>query len=102
MPSRSRPVKLDKILAIDPNQINARSARMMQALELGQLDAARDELGLILEHDDLLAFLRSDPKNLEFLTTAAREFAYKGLTREALRLPRAAHGLHRSSGNPGG
>lgn len=77
--------ELDKVLTIDSNQIKARGMRMMLALERGHLDEARNELDRILEHAHLADFLRSDPRNLEFLMTSARDFAYRGLVVEALR-----------------
>jgi tetratricopeptide (TPR) repeat protein len=78
--------ELEKILVLDPNHLWARSAHMMQELVQGHFHAAEGDLDLVLNHANLLDYLRSDPRNFEFLRDAARQFALRRLVGEALRV----------------
>jgi serine/threonine protein kinase/tetratricopeptide (TPR) repeat protein len=78
--------ELDKILALDPDHIDARCTLMMQELEQRHFDAARDELDIVVGHADLFDFLHSNPENLKFFARSARQFALRGQIRDALRI----------------
>jgi serine/threonine protein kinase len=78
--------ELEKILALDPQHIGARMARMMQSLELGRFEEARNDLELVLNHPKLIDELRKNPQGFPFLHLAAQRFARFGLIREASRI----------------
>ena len=78
--------ELDKILTLDPQNITARGQRMTQALEQGHIEAARNDLDLILNRPNLLAALRKNPQLFPFFHKAAQRFARHGLIPEALRI----------------
>ncbi|MBV8308782.1 MAG: protein kinase, partial [Planctomycetaceae bacterium] len=78
--------ELEKILTLDPQHITARMARMMQSLEQGHLQEARNDLDLVLNHPNLIAELRKNPQVFRFLYLAAQRFARYGHITEALRI----------------
>ena len=78
--------ELDKILMLDPNQLRARIAHMTQELELDHFSAARDDLDVVMSHDELRDYLCSGSKNSTPLVLAAQQFATRGLTEEAMRI----------------
>ena len=78
--------ELDKILMLDPNQLRARIAHMTQELELDHFSAARDDLDVVMSHDELREYLCSGSKNSTPLVLAAQQFATRGLTEEAMRI----------------
>jgi serine/threonine protein kinase len=78
--------ELEKILTLDPQHITARMARMMQSLEQGHLQEARNDLVLVLNYPNLIAELRKKPQVFPFLHPAAERFARHGLIAEALRI----------------
>ena len=59
---------------------------MMQSLEQGHLQEARNDLDLVLNHPKLIAKLRKDPQVFRFLYLAAQRFARYGHITEALRI----------------
>ena len=82
--------ELEKILTLDPQHITARMARMMQSLEQGHFQEARNDLDLVLNYPMLIADLRKDPEGFRFLHLAAQRFARYGLIAEALRIAEMA------------
>ena len=78
--------ELEKILTLDPQHITARMARMMQSLEQGRFQEARNDLDLVLNYPVLIGYLRKDPDGFRFLHLAAKRFARYGLIAEALRI----------------
>jgi len=78
--------ELEKILTLDPQHLIARMMRMMQSLEQGHLQEARNDLDLVLNHPNLIAELRKNPQVFRFLYLAAQRFARYGLIAEALRI----------------
>ena len=78
--------ELEKILALDPQHIIARMARMMLSLEQGHLHEARNDLDLVLNRPNLIAELHKNPQVFPFLHRAAQRFARYGQITEALRI----------------
>ena len=78
--------ELEKILILDPQHLIARMQRMMQSLEQGHLQEARNDLDLVLNHPKLIAELRKNPQVFRFLYLAAQRFARYGHITEALRI----------------
>ena len=78
--------EIEKILTLDPQHITARMQRMMQSLEQGRFQEARNDLDLVLNYPVLIGYLRKDPDVFRFLHRAARRFARYGLIAEALRI----------------
>ncbi|MGD0041505.1 MAG: protein kinase family protein, partial [Isosphaeraceae bacterium] len=78
--------ELEKILTLDPQHITARMARMMQSLEQGHIQEARNDLDLVLNYPNLIAELRKNPQVFRFLYLAAQRFARYGHITEALRI----------------
>ena len=60
--------------------------RMMQSLEQGHFQEARNDLDLVLNYPNLIADLRKNPQVFRFLYLAAQRFARYGLIAEALRI----------------
>jgi hypothetical protein len=56
-------VELGKILALDPDHIDARMMRAVQLLEAGRLDEAFPDFEKVLNHPGLLEHLRREPMN---------------------------------------
>ena len=54
-------VEFGKILALDPDHIDARMMRAMQSIEAGRLDEAFPDLEVILNHPGLVEHLRKEP-----------------------------------------
>ena len=78
--------ELEKILAIDPRNITARTARMAQSLEQGRLKEVRNDLDLLLHRPELIGELRKNPRLFLFLHQAVNRFARRGLIAESLRI----------------
>jgi len=78
--------ELEKILTLDPQHIIARMQRMMQSLEQGRFQEARNDLDLVLNYSVLIGYLRKDPNGFRFLHLATRRFVLYGLIAEALRI----------------
>ena len=78
--------ELEKILTLDPQHIIARMQRMMQSLEQGRFQEARNDLDLVLNYSVLIGYLRKDPDGFRFLHLATRRFVLYGLIAEALRI----------------
>ncbi len=79
--------ELDKILALDPQHTTARMARILQSLEQGRIEAARNDLDLVLDRPVLIGYLRNDPDHrFMFLCRVAERFVRHDLIDEALRI----------------
>ena len=78
--------ELEKILTLDPQHIIARMQRMMQSLEQGRFQEARNDLDVVLNYPVLIGYLRKDPDGFRFLHLATRRFVRYGLIAEALRI----------------
>jgi tetratricopeptide (TPR) repeat protein len=80
--------ELDKVLKAEPDYLPARLVRMIQSLEEGRLQEARQDLELILIAPQLSALLREDPECARFLAFTTYRLARRGLTESAVRLGR--------------
>ena len=78
--------EIEKILTLDPQHITARMGRMMQSLEQGRFQEARNDLDLALNYPKLIAELRKNPQFFRFLYRAAQRFARYGHITEASRI----------------
>lgn len=79
--------ELDRVLALNPDLLNARRERMMQFLIQGRLKEAQADLELVLNHPRLAEQLQRDPREeFEFFRLAARRFARYGLSDDSLRI----------------
>src|SRR5271157_5850296 len=78
--------ELDKILALDPQHITARMARMLQSLKQGRIQKARNDLDLVLNRPLLIGYLRKDPEHFLFLCLVAKRFVRHDLIDDALRI----------------
>ena len=54
-------VEFGKILALDPDHIDARTMRAMQLIEVDRLDEAFPDLEVVLSHPGLVAYFRKEP-----------------------------------------
>jgi len=78
--------ELEKILTLDPQHTTARMTRMSQSLEQGRIQAARNDLDLVLNRPVLIAYLRKDPDHFRFFCLMAKRFVRHGLIDEASRI----------------
>ncbi|HMF38810.1 MAG TPA: serine/threonine-protein kinase, partial [Isosphaeraceae bacterium] len=78
--------ELEKILTLDPQNTTARMARMLELLEQGRIQEARNDLHLVLNRPVLIGYLRKDPDHFKFLCRMAERFVRHDLIAEALRI----------------
>ena len=65
-------IEFGKILALDPDHIDARMMRAMQSIEANRLDEAFADLEVILNHPGLLEHLRKEPELLARIHGSAK------------------------------
>jgi serine/threonine protein kinase len=78
--------ELTKILALDPEHLGARCARMINKLETQHFDGARCDLDIVLGHASLDDFLSSDAENLKLFARYAWKFADRDRIDDACRI----------------
>jgi hypothetical protein len=78
--------ELNKILALAPEHLGARCARMMNKLETLRLEEARCDLDIVLANASLDDFLSSDAENLKFFARIAWKFAARDRADDASRI----------------
>jgi tetratricopeptide (TPR) repeat protein len=77
-----------KVLAIQPDHLRARLARMALSVEEGRLEEVQEDLDLILSSSDLPQVLRDRSEYLGFLAQVSYRLAQRGLMEPALDLGR--------------
>ena len=87
-----------KILLLDPDHIPARTFRALSAIDHESFDQAEYDLKLVLNHPQLIEYLRRNPTLLHSLLQASRRFSLSGRVEEGQALARkvadCANALH--------
>ena len=93
-----------KILLLDPDFIPARMARAIEAIELRRFDEAQRDVSAVLNHPDLIEYLRKDPTLLRcfhqislLLSKSGKAQEGQVLARKTLDLANAVHQLRGES-----
>ena len=77
-----------KILCLDPDHIPARMLRAVEAIERRKFGEAQRDLFAVLNHPDLIGYIRKDPTLLRFFHQASRQLAIGGKAQEGQILAR--------------
>ncbi len=79
-----------KILILDPDHIPARMARALEAIDRRQFDQAQRDLDMLLDHPNLMGYLRRDPTLIRCFHDASRLLSLGGKVQEGRVLARKA------------